>query len=193
MFNAGRIKQGKKPLSVGIGINTGKVLSGNIGSEKRLEYTVIGDGVNIASRVEGATKEYPPCIVCELERFLDAHRYGVQIMLTEFTYNSINQNDFICRELDSICVVGKQQPVRVFELLGRTAEEVGAHVMEAIQHYHTGLGLYRQGKFSEAIPYFKTSYNLCHDKSSKMFVDRCKKLMENPPQNWDGVWVMLSK
>src|SRR4051812_18007874 len=87
-FNRLRLSQGKQAINVGIGINTGRVLSGNIGSEKRLEHTVIGDGVNLASRIEGVTKQY-----------------GLKVIISEFTKADIG-DIFMTREIDSITVVG---------------------------------------------------------------------------------------
>src|SRR5205085_764265 len=98
-YNEKRIAEGQEAIDIGIGVNTGDVVAGSIGSPKRMDYTVIGDGVNLASRLEGATKFY-----------------GAKILMSEFTLQRI-KNSRVCRELDLIRVKGKEKPIAVFEVL----------------------------------------------------------------------------
>jgi adenylate cyclase len=149
---------------------------GNIGSNISKSYTVIGDTVNIAARLESANKQY-----------------GTQILMSEDTYKLV-KNDFETREIDNIIVVGKSQPVRVFELLGFKGK-VEKPVLELRNYFEKGLAAYRMQDWDEAQRDFDTCLEInSSDKPSQVFVERIKVLRDNPPpDSWDGVWQMTKK
>ncbi len=119
-FNQRRMGQAQPKIYIGMGISSGEVVSGNIGSHKRMDYTVIGDGVNLSSRLEGVTKEY-----------------GCDIILSEFTYNLCSDRIWV-RQLDKIRVKGKHQAVNIYELISDRTTPLDANTEEFLSHYHHG-------------------------------------------------------
>jgi len=164
--------QGLPALHVRIGINTGDVIVGNMGSKNRFDYTIMGDHVNLASRLESINKQY-----------------GTEIMISEYTYMQIH-DDFVCRELDLIRVKGKEKPVRVYELVG-AKNEVAHDVLKQIESFEEALKLYRQKSFESAAEKFKA---LTDDPPSAVFAERCEAFIKNPPaEDWDGVYTFVVK
>jgi adenylate cyclase len=176
-WNAQRTAEGKAPVDMGIGLNTDMVVSGNIGSKKRMDYTIIGDGVNLASRLESACKQY-----------------GTHILVSEFTYAKL-RGTYRTREVDLVVVKGKTKPVAIHEILDYHSEETYPHLIDALGYFRDGLAKYREGKWNDAVKQFSEVVTMNPaDKAAKLYVERCRHLAEHPPSDdWNGVWVMQSK
>jgi adenylate cyclase len=176
-WNRSRAAEGKLPVEIGIGLNTDNVVSGNIGSKKQMNYTIIGDGVNLAARLESACKQY-----------------GAHVLISEFTYKQLKGTYYV-RELDFVVVKGKTQPIAIFEILDYHSEESYPHMIDALRQFKAGLVQYRQRKWTEAERAFEEVLALNPaDKAAKLYVERCRHLNDNPPgDDWDGVWVMETK
>ena len=176
-WNRQRISSGKLPVNIGIGLNTDTVVSGNIGSNKRMDFTIIGDGVNLASRLESACKQY-----------------GARILVSEFTIRKL-QGTYRKREVDLVVVKGKTQPVSVYEILAYHTEETFPNIADVLGLFKDGITAYRSRRWDSAIKLFKECVALNHnDKPSHLFLERAQFLKQNsPPDDWAGVWVMESK
>jgi len=177
VWNRSRVNEGKMPVDIGIGLNTDNVVSGNIGSKKQMNYTIIGDGVNLSARLESACKQY-----------------GAHILISEFTYKALKATYF-SRELDLVVVKGKTKPVAIHEILDYHTEESYPQMIDALRHFKSGLVKYRQQKWDDAMGEFREVLALNdHDKAAKMYIERCEHFIASPPgDGWDGVWVMESK
>ncbi len=176
-FNDQRKAHGKKQIEMGIGVNTDEIVSGNIGSPKRMDYTVIGDGVNLASRLESACKQY-----------------GTWMLISDNTYSKL-RGIYQIREIDLVIVKGKTRPVSIYEVLDFHSEASFPSRMEVLNHFKAGLERYRASKWAAAIRSFQQALALhAEDQISKLYVERCKHYQKNPPpKDWGGVWTMTSK
>ncbi|MBU1445643.1 adenylate/guanylate cyclase domain-containing protein [Patescibacteria group bacterium] len=170
------VHEGKPYVDFRVGINTGEVIIGNVGSESRFDYTIMGDEVNLGSRLEGANK-----------------KYGTHIMISEDTKMRVS-NDYVVRKLDYLRVKGKDEPIHVYELVGRKGEvsEIG---MKLINEYTKGIDLYMNRQFQEAYNSFKKALETYpEDKPSKVYLQRCDILINfPPPEDWDGISTMETK
>ncbi len=177
ILNLGRMGQGHQEIKIGVGINTGELVSGNIGSPKRMDYTVIGDTVNLAARLEGATKTY-----------------GVQVLLSENTVKHLKKPGRH-RELDLIQVKGKTQPVGIYEALDHHDDNSLPNITDVLGNFSEGLKFYRQRDWTKSIGCLEKALKAFpNDGPSKLYLKRCGIYMENPPaKDWDGAFVMLTK
>jgi adenylate cyclase len=171
-------KRGLPPLRCRVGINTGPVVIGNMGSHQVFDYTAMGDAVNLASRLESANKLY--------------HTY---LMISESTYEYLSPDMFRVRLLDVIAVKGKSKAVKVFEVYGETSEEIAPKDALYYQTYHTAFGAYLSRNFAAARQQFGSALSLrADDPASQAMIARISTL--NPsdlPDDWDGSIVLTSK
>ena len=176
-FNKARKQAQKEPIEIGIGVNTDQVVSGNIGSSKRMDYTVIGDGVNLAARLEGATKHYQ-----------------TPVLLSESTLKALKE-PIAARVVDRIKVKGKDEPVVIYEAVGALELEKQEHVKITLDMYNEAIASYQDQKWQKAQETFTRVLEIDPDDHlTKMYLLRCARFKENPPgENWDGVWTMQSK
>ncbi|HUJ26227.1 MAG TPA: adenylate/guanylate cyclase domain-containing protein [Myxococcales bacterium] len=168
-------------IDIGIGLNSGTMVVGNMGSQQRFNYTVMGDNVNLASRLEGQNKSYGTHILIS-EQTLHAARKGLK-----------DDSAYCVREIDLITVKGKSEPVRLFEL--RSRGPARADELPLLGGFAEALALYREQKFAEARLMFESLLaRFPHDGPSAKFIERCDEMMNAPPgENWNGVYKMEHK
>lgn len=169
--------QGKPALNIRIGINTGEMVVGNMGGMGKFDYTVIGDSVNLASRLEGANKQYK-----------------TKIMVSEQTYELVKES-ILGRELDLIAVKGRSAPIKIFELLQTNPHHVDRTTQQFLAAYNAGLLYYRERRWGKSREEFQRALHIRPvDYPSRLYVERASHYSEvPPPAEWDGVFVMQSK
>lgn len=169
------IQQGLPDIQIGVGVSSGPMVVGNIGSTRRFDYSVIGDNVNLASRLEGLSKVY-----------------GVEIVIPDQTRNRLD-GQFACRELDTVRVKGRETSVRIFELLDKDNLMGGNY--DFVDSFEQGLAAYRRQAFADAIGLFEKTISLKpEDPPSQLFIHRCRILLANPVnKDWDSIWTFSQK
>jgi adenylate cyclase len=177
-FNARRLTLNKDAIQIGIGINSDSVISGNIGSSKRMEFTAIGDGVNLGSRLESASKQY-----------------GSDIIISQYTFQPCKDKIWY-RELDCIRVKGKNEPVKIYEVVGLRSDPIDDKKQQVIELYHKGREYYLKRNFRKAWNEFATIVEEIApgDKAAKLQMERSQHFVnEAPDEDWDGVWTLTEK
>ena len=173
LLNGDREKEGRTPFKIGIGLATGSVVAGLLGSPERMNYTVMGNSVNLSARIESLTSHY-----------------GAQLLVCSETYKAL-KNPYHSRLIDKIRVKGQSTPAALYEILYGPSPEKETEWLAA---YASGLSAYESAKFKEGIALFEEALKLNPaDKASKVLLSRCQILLERPQPDWDGVWSMESK
>ena len=181
-LNANWSRQGKSVLNTRMGIHCGEVVVGNMGSSERMNYTLIGDAVNLSSRLEGTNKFY-----------------GTNIIISHAVYEEI-KDDFLCRIMDIVAVKGKNQGIKIYELLGqRNAEDYLAPTTEQenfVTAFDKAFEFYLKMNWAKALSGFEKLLGVIptYDETVKSYIERCQTYIKTPPSDdWDGVYHLTSK
>jgi adenylate cyclase len=174
-------------VDIGIGLNTGEVIAGEMGSSQRSDYTVIGDPINLGARLESLCKFY-----------------NSKCNISSFTKDRLDQDKYIFRFLDLVTVKGKKEPIEIWQVIDYNRDESlhklytvsKERLFEELKLYHHGIELYKQSNFKEALEIFKNLENR-EDKTNKniylIYIERCEHYIEEPPVNFNGVFIHTTK
>ena len=175
-WNERRAADGRPPIDMGVGLNTDLVVAGNIGSPKRMDFTMIGDGVNLASRLESACKQY-----------------SARILISEHTFRRL-KGVYRIREIDHVIMKGKTEAVAVYEMLDYHTSATFPNLSDCVHAFRDGIEHYREGRWERAIACFTQALKANPDDApSRIYIDRCQQLEADPPDQWAGIWAMTSK
>ena len=177
LLNRRRMKRGVKPLEIGIGLASGDIMAGPLGSATRVDYTVIGDTVNLASRLEGVNRQY-----------------GTTILVDAATVEALKPSTKR-RTIDYLRVKGKDNPTQVFEILERRGQPAIPAFDEFLAHYEEGISQYRRRDWAAALTSFSAALKIApKDGPSWVYTDRCLYYRDHPPPaKWDGIWTLSTK
>ena len=170
-------KFGDIVLKQRVGVNTGMCVVGNMGSDQKFNYTAMGDAVNLASRLEGVNKQY-----------------GTYILVSEMTYQKVARK-VVAREIDKVLVVGKTEPVKIYELIALADKPLTDGMKYSLDSYREGIASYQKRQWDEGIAYMEHALQYKQDDPvCQLYIDRMRLYKLNPPDaNWNGVFVLSSK
>ena len=178
-YNGFRKKTGYVPISNGTGIHSGSAVFGTVGSTDRMESTVLGDSVNVASRLEGLTK-----------------LFKTSIIISDKTQELIKDKPFLSRKLDRVSVVGRNEPMDIFEIFDYEEESIKEAKLKSREEFENSVEIYEKGNWSDALKGFEQCIqSFPDDPATKIYLNRCQIMINNPDAaaGWDGITYLTKK